>query len=435
MQMSFILKSQRDALASERDELLDVEKPEDLTPEAAARVKEINAELRGLDGDIDDAEKAEGDETEARKATARSAVQVVSEANPVYRKGGETSYFRDLFLAETGRAGAPEARERLAQSQARDVSGSTVSGAGTFAPPLWLVDQYVTYARPARVTADLLVKETLPGGVSSINIPRVSTPTTVAVQATNNASLSSQVLAADSVSSSITTTGGQAVVSMQLIEQSGIPFDDIILRDLTAAHAVALDAGVLSGTGSSGQLTGIIPSAGTTLTYTSSSPAFAGAGALYAQINAGISAIASGRYMPPTGIVMHPRRWSWIMSQVDSSNRPLVTPNGAIFNAPGVTDGVYAQGAAGVLAGLPVYLDANIPINTGAGTNQDTVIIAKLDDLYLWETAVDAQAFSATYANQNSMLFRVTNYSAAIPTRYTKSIATITGTGLVTPTF
>src|SRR5690349_21785972 len=107
----------------------------------------------------------------------RERAVVTGEANPVYRQGDASSpsFFRDLATSQLNQAGATEARARLAASQETRAGDMTsVAGAGgEFAPPLWLVEDFVALARAGRVTADLCTNQTLPSGVSSVNLPKV----------------------------------------------------------------------------------------------------------------------------------------------------------------------------------------------------------------------------------------------------------------------
>lgn len=111
--------------------------------------------------------------------------------------------------------------------------------------------------------------------------------------------------------------------------------------------------------------------------------------------------------------------------------------NGAI-NAVGVGNAAEYGQVVGTLHGLPVITDANIPTNLGAGTNEDIVIVAKLDDLLLWEQDGGMPRelrFEETNGGNLTVKVVVYGYSAFTAGRYPKSVATIGGTGLVTPTF
>jgi hypothetical protein len=94
-----------------------------------------------------------------------------------------------------------------------------------------------------------------------------------------------------------------------------------------------------------------------------------------------------------------------------------------------------AQGLAGSVLGMNVWVDPNIPTNLGAGTNQDVVLMTVADDLWLWESDLRAEAFTSTYADAVGVLLRVFNYAALIVDRYPASLGQLQGSGLVTPSF
>lgn len=444
MKMSEILKARRAALVAERTALLDVE-ADAFSPESEARCTAINTEIADLDARTAEAVEAEHRDEVARAAESRRVpdgtvevpggqVRVGTEANPIYRKGepGGHSYFGDLAASQRGDRAAIQ---RLADSQERALVSSSATAGGSFAPPLWLVDEFIELARAARITADLVHGETLPGGVSSVNLPKVSTGTAVGITQTQATAITQTDMATTSVSSGITTISGGQKVSLELINQSGVAIDNVVLADLALAYASSLDSQVLNGSGANGQLKGLV-TAGTTVTFTTTAPAVVSATAtanFYGKVMGGISAMAGSRLLGPDAIVMHPRRWAWIMNALDTQTRPLVVPNGQAFNPVG-TGGVAAQGPAGTLAGLPVYLDANIATNLGAATNQDQVFILRRDDHWLFESPVEAASFDATYAADNSIFFRVLGFAAFV-TRHSASAQVIDGTGLVAPTF
>ena len=404
------------------------------------------AELRSIDARIAELQEAETREAAAAAhhvATAdvpatRTATAKVNEPNPIYRRdSAETSYFKDLYAAQV--SGQGDARERLMKSQETRALSTAAGAGGQFAPPLWLTEEFVALARPGRVIADLMNKDTLPSGVSSINLPTVNSGAAEAVVVTQNTPIQNTDLATSSVSSGITTIAGMQVVSLQLLQQSGIPFDRVILGDLARAYATQVDVQVIAGSGASGQLRGLLNGAGVGATaFTSATPAVTSATAansFYNKLVAAITSVHTNRYLPPSAIAMHPNRWGWVLEALDSQVRPLVTPD-AYPQFNGVGDaGQFptAEGRVGSMLGLPVYVDPNIPVNLGVGTNEDRVFVMRADDCWLYESAIQTASFDATYAAQNSILFRVLGYSAFIPDRYGKSVNVIAGTGLVAP--
>lgn len=445
MSLKDILVAKREALVAERDAWITERKgiadggPEAFDKDAEQRFDGLTDKIKSHDGEIDTlsariADLGADEQREANAATLRKqTVEVTAEPNPVYRKGDVSapSYFADLAASQRGDR---LATQRLMDSQERALT-TTAGGAGEMAPPLWLTQDFVELARAARVTADLVDNRPLPAGVSSISIPKIVTGTAVGVTQTQATAITQTDLTTTSVSSSIATISGGQKVSLELIKQSAVSMDSVILGDLALAYASGLDVQVLAGSNANGQLKGLA-TAGTTVTYTTTAPAVVSATAaanFYGKVMSGVAAMTGTRLLPPDAIVMHPRRWAWIMNALDSSLRPLVVPNGAAFN-PAATGGVAAQGPAGTLAGLPVYLDANIATNLGAATNQDRVFILRRGDHMLFEAPVEAASFEATYAADNAVFFRVVGFAAFI-TRHAASAQVIDGTGLVAPTF
>lgn len=434
------LEARKAEIERELDTLISAAETEErgFSDEETTKQDELVSEHRSVVSKIESQKAAD----EVRKqmgislGTAGPFAKVVSESNPVYRKGDHsTSFFRDLFLAGSSDPEAPEARTRIQRSQETRALSTVATAGGTLAPPLWITDEYVKLARAARVTADLMTHQDLPQGISSVNLPKISTGTTVAVVQTQNTAISQTDIATTSLSSSITTISGGQTVSIQLIRQGGTPIDDVVLSDLALAYASQLDVQVLTGTGANGQLKGLV-SSGTVVTFTTTTPAFVSstaAASFYNKLMSGISAVNTTRYLPADTIIMHPARWAWILEALDTQNRLQVSPSSPFFNAAGAQDEAIAQGAVGALGGLPVYIDPNIPQNLGVATNQDQVFVLRRGDNWLWESPIEAASFDATYANQNSVFFRVLGFSAFIA-RYAGSVQYIDGTGMVVPT-
>lgn len=428
-------------------EAVHTEKRTALTEDEKTRFDAAEAEIRQIDariGELDTQIRSDEAAAEVAKRYTGLPNARVTDA-PIYTKRGSTnSYFRDLYVAR--QKGDREALDRLERNNkmVADAKGaeqraiSTGTGAGgEFVPPLWLEQEFIAFVRPGRITANLCRQGDVPPGTDSINIPKILTGTATAPQATQNSGVQQTDLSTTSVSSPVVTIAGGQTVSLQLIEQSPLNIDDVVLGDLAADYAKQLGTQVLSGSGSSGQVTGMLTLSGTTsVTWTQATPALGGAGGLYAKIASAISSIHTSRFMPPTAIIMHPRRWAWAESQSDANGRPLVVPEaGGPFNIAANLDEQASQGLVGRMLGLPVYVDSLIPTNGGAGTNQDTIIVAKMDDIWLWESNVRAEAFQQTYANQLSVFVRLYNYAAFQAGRYAPSTALITGTGAITPTF
>jgi HK97 family phage major capsid protein len=377
-------------------------------------------------------------------AEVRGGTQV--KEPPVYAKGNmHRSYFRDLANAKVH--DDPEARERLSRHAAQMAdeqralgnTNTTGGSGGEFAPPTWLVNDYIKLARAGRVTADLFKKSEVPAGTSSINIPRIATGTTVAIQSTQNTALSQTDLTTASVSTGFTTVGGKQLVSQQLLDQSAINFDDVILQDLAAAYAQQIGSQVILGAGTGANNNSVINGLANASVLAANQATLAASPTpqqFYSKANGMLSSFVTNRYANPTHWLMHPRRWYWLMAQVDSQGRPLVVPTAVAFNPLAADNpGPDVQGVAGNFLGLPVVIDPNLPTNLGAGTNQDEIFLVKADDLWLFESQPKAEVFRETYADSVGVLFRLYSYAGTILNRYGSSIATMNGVGLVAPTF
>ena len=369
---------------------------------------------------------------------------------PVYHRGlTGRSYFRDLARwSIDGDSGARENLVRSARATADELqlralgnTNTTGGSGGEFAPPLWLVADYVKLARAGRVTADLMNKSDVPTGVSSVNLPRVITGTNVGLQTTQNTALAQTDMTTGSVGTGFMTLGGKQVVSQQMLDQSEIDFDRVITIDLAADYGRSVGYQVLFGTGTgtsttSGVINGlanaVVPAA-LQAVYTSASPTAQG---FYSKCAGLIAALVTLRYEQPTVWLMHPRRFYWLIAQVDSQGRPLVVPSGHAMNTLGTLESTPEAGNSGFrFLGLPVYIDPQVPTNLGAGVNQDEVFLLKQDDLYFFESPTSAESFRAPYADTLGVLFRLYAYVGTILNRYNSSIGTLNGTGLIAPTF
>jgi len=337
---------------------------------------------------------------------------------------------REEARAKRSAEGERSIRARGGSFEKRVNPNRTDGQGGYFVPPLWLVDEFVAYLRAGRTTANLPMQLDLPTGTDSINLPKVLTGSTTAVQL-DNGTVSSTDITDTFVTAPVRTIAGGQDIAMQLLDQSPVAFDEIVFKDLQSSYNQQLDVQVIAGSGAAGQLKGVVNAGGTAITYTDATPTV---GKLYVPLAQSLSNIARLRFQTATGIVMTPARWYWMVSALDSQGRPLFVPQGPIFNALGTFEGEQAEGLVGSVLGTNVFLDANVPSNLGAGVNQDEIITAKWDDTYLWEGALRTRALSEVLSGTLQVRLQLWNYVAFMPDRYPVSIAIAGGTGTIAPT-
>jgi len=451
------LTARRDAaVRAEETALLEIRNSgrEVLTETEAARHQQAINDIRDLSTHIAD---LEADEQRAgmnspivrriqaaQQTQNRSKTMSVSVNEPeLYRRGGPHSFGLDLMRASTpGMDLDGSARQRLQRHtedmaqraqfggyEYRDIS--RVDGSGGYGvPPAWLMDQYVTYARPGRAFANLCQRQPLPGGTDSINIPKMLTGTTVGIQTADNTTVSETNLTDTFINAPVRTISGQQGVAIQLIDQSPIAFDDVVFRDLTSAHAAVLDQQVMYGTGASGQVLGVTQTPG----ITGIAVASLDIAGIYKAIANAIQTIHVSRFLPPEVVVMHPRRWGWLLTLLDTQNRPLFVPEGnSPWNAAGLLEDVDSQQVVGRTHGLPIVTDPNIATNLGAGTNEDQIFVMRASDLVLWESGIRARVLPETRAANLTVLLQIYSYLAFSCARYPAAVITLSG--LTPPSF
>lgn len=446
-------RKQRDAVEGQRAALVQVSEDEgraDLNEAEStefdaftARIAEINAEIVTRDARIADLaaeETAAGNSAAAlrRAQIVGTQVRVGHEAR-TYEKGNGRSYLQDLARSQVLQDS--EARGRLerhgmevqTEPEYRDLNRTDGTG-GYFVPPLWLMSEYEALARSARPTANLVSQHELPPGTDSINVPKISTGTSTDIQTGDNQSVSETDLADASVSAGVKTIAGQQDIAIQALEQSPVSFDQVIFADLVADYNTKLDVQVLAGSNSAGQVKGITGATGiNAITYTDSTPTV---GELYSKLADAIQQIHTGRFLAPTVIVMHPRRWAWITAAVDSTGRPLVVPNGqGPMNSVAGFNGVLSQTVVGELQGLPVVTDPNISILGGASTTEDYVLVLRASDSHLYESSIRTRVLPEIGSGTLTVRLQIYGYLAFTAERQPKSVSKISGTGLIAPTF
>lgn len=425
---------------------------DDLTEAEAAEFRAAFDAVKALDSERADLEAraAELEDIEARKAAAASAAAALPAATietvgaAVVRRDERTyspdadkrgvSFLRDLVMAST--AGDFEARDRLARHTAEerverpDLEARAV-GTGAFVGltvPQYLTDLVAPNRKAGRVFADLCTSHAMPAAGMSVEISRITTGTSTALQANQNENVSETDIDDTLLTIPVQTIAGRQTVSRQALERStGV--ESIVLSDLVRSYDVTVDATLLNQA-----TTGLnaVTDANVDVAYTDASPT---AAELWPKLFQVISSIQTAVFDGADAFLMHPRRFWWLASNVGTSF-PFVNLAGASPQAGGSVIGTgYGQGPSGYIAGLPVYLDANIVTNIGAGTNEDVIYALTRSECHLWEDGGMFIRAEQPAAISLGVQLVVYGYVAYTFSRYVSANGRIAGTGLVAPTF
>ena len=446
---------ERNTLAGQLEQL----RSEDTTDEA--KVTELRTAKDKLDADID-AQLARVKDLEAEQARDEAATRLAAEVHPsgasredkpaTVRVGQEARTYSPesdkrgkKFLRDVGAAflGDFSARERLARHMeeerveraayfGQDGQVARAAGTGAFAGlvvPQYLTDMYAPAAKASRPFADVCNIHDLPPDGMTVNISRITTATTTAVQ-TENAAVSETNIDDTLLSISVQTIAGQQTLSRQALER-GTGIEDVTLDDLFRSYATTLDSTLLN------QATNGLTNVATSVAYTDASPT---AAELYPKVLESLSGVEGALLDQDPGdniAVMHSRRWYWMQSQVGST-WPFVQQPGYSNQSGGANLATaYGSGARGVLPnGTVVIVDNNVATNLGAGTNEDEIYVGSKREFHLWEDPSAPLLIRAEQPAAASLgvLFVVYGYVAYTHARYAHA-RKVAGTGLVTPTF
>ncbi|MET9876570.1 phage major capsid protein [Actinacidiphila glaucinigra] len=436
----------------EQDALIALRSDETLTEEAVrdqvARRDAADAEVTRRQDALAELETEQAREVELAALQARTvpAATRAPAYDQVARVGAEERTYRadqdrrgQHFERDVAAAflGDYEARDRLARhmQEERVERGDQLRAVGTGAfaglvVPQYLTDLYAPAAAARRPFADAIRRHDLPAQGMSVNISRITTSTSAALQASENTGVSETGIDDTLLTIPVQTIAGQQTLSRQAIER-GAGVEPIVLDDLFRRYATTLDSTLLN------QATTGLAASAATITYTSGTPKVVEA---YPQVVAGLAGVESAMLDQASGeniVVMHSRRWYWLQNGL-SSTWPLISQPGIAAQMGGTNLGAtYGSGVRGVLPnGTPVIVDNNVVTNLGGGTNQDEIYVADRNECHLWEDPNAPMYIRAEQPAAASLgvLMVVYGYAAYTHSRYAHA-QKITGTGLVAPAF
>lgn len=414
----------------------------------------IKRELSGIEVKLVNARKAKAaeDEIEAGDRDIREDPITAPAKRPAYdqiarvgaeertynagncRKGKE--FMRDVLTSYL--YNAPEAHYRLQRHMKEEgiERGAYLQeravGTGAFAGltvPQYLTEMFAPATAALRPFADVCNTHDLPESGMTVNISRITTATSVALQATENALVSETDIDDSLLTENVQTAAGQQTVSRQAIDR-GTGIEEVTMQDLFKRYATALDSTLIN------QATTGLTNVAQNNAYTDATPTAAELWPKLLQAMSGAETAFLGLAVPDFAI-MHPRRWYWLQSQVGTT-WPFMSQPGIPTQAGGVNLAeTYGKGARGILPnGTVAIADANVGTTLGAGT-EDEVYIISSDECHLWEdpqAPVFIRAEQAKAANLGVLLV-LYGYFAYSFRRYTNGMQKISGTGLIAPVF
>ena len=422
------------------DEERDLTETEDTSlKDLATRAVELDARIQEL-RDVQTANleaaklRAEVAATDDSETRAVGNVVVTNEPNTYSEHNRSVSFFGDLYNMQYNND--IEASDRIRRHrQEMDIEhrdGTTANYAGLVVPQ-YLTQLAAELSRAGRPFADQCTSLPLPDSGMTINLSRVTTGSSAAMQAAENNAVSETDIDDTLLTVDVRTIASGQQISRQAVDR-GTGIDALIAADMMGALATVLEDQVLNGSGSSGNMLGLSNISGiNAVTYTDGSPTGA---ELYKKIVDGIQQINSNRFAGADLIVMHPRRLAFLQSETDGNGRPLVVPTQNVpQNAMG-TGPVAGYGVTGAnVAGLPVVTSGKISTAAGSGGNEDVIFIVRRADCLLFED--NTQPVMVRMDQTAGLNLTVTlvayQYACFIGGRYPASISMLSGTGLVNP--
>ena len=315
----------------------------------------------------------------------------------------------DLFAVMNDPIEAVHARIAHVRGERRSLTTAATTG-GDFAlanAPVYLGSMYDTAARAAARMPGVTTLEPLPTSGITVRVPTFTATGPSTAQA-DLATVADPGEGSRAIDVPVVTITAQTTGSLQLLDRGGPTFDAAIAQELGRANATALDVQVLSGTGTGGQMTGILNTAGlTSTTWTTGSPTSAAlrqkGWAAYRDVN------ASGG-LEPDALVMHPRRLAMLAAATGSA--PIVTG--------------YDLPTAPTTCG-------SVPTNLGTGTNEDRILLFARESVVLLTNRPEISVVVDASLSATGGFRVIARQYAALAIRRPEAVGILAGTGLATP--
>lgn len=340
--------------------------------------------------------------------------------------------YNDLHASQRLSDHMREERVERGEYLQRAAGDTTTTNWSGLVVPQYLTDMYAPATAAMRPFANACASHDLPADGLTVNISRVTTPSTVALQTSELAAMTPTSLDDTLLTESIQTALGEQTMSRQAIDR-GTGIEEVVMNDLFRRYATMLDSTLinqattgLSAVAQNNDTTNVDPTA---------------AAGFYTKLHAALAGLEAGflGFAAPTHVIMHSRRWYSLSAKLTTS-WPLVQQPGVQPQTIGINYGVdYDKGIRGILPnGLRVIVDNNIT-TTGGGTagTQDEAYVIAAEECHLWEDAAAPYFIRAEQpkANVLGVLLVLYGYFAYSFRRYANGQQKLTGAGMIAPTF
>jgi HK97 family phage major capsid protein len=256
---------------------------------------------------------------------------------------------------------------------------------------------------------------TLPQGVQSISVPRIATGTTTSTEPDLTAPSNTDFTDA-LITSPVVLITGESLVSQQLVDQSpaDASTDSVVAADLLSSYNGTLEVQLINGSGSSGQLTGLLNVSGiNTITYTDASPT---ASEMVPFLGQAIAAVAQNRKTTANAtFVTSSSRAAWFVSSEDTAGRPL-----GLSNAP-------ASGQFDLLTYRTVKTD-NMPRTISS--TQEPILFIRGGDCILYESEPTVTVATDQSLSGDLQLRIIYRRYCAFVVRYPTAVTAVLGSGM-----
>jgi len=327
-----------------------------------------------------------------------------------YTERSGHSLFADLAADDTD----PRARARIAAY--RDEQRSVTGDYGGLVVPQYIVADLQNSGHSGSQLVDYL-RRTLPPAGMDLTVPRVITAITAADQSPQNTAVAGSTPGTDDETAPVHTVSASFAVARQVLDRArDAELDILVAREGVVAVQALEERRVINGSGTAGQPTGILGAGARTVTLTGTDAA-----STLDAIAEGAAAIDATRESGATTVLMHPRRWRWLLAAGGDRSSAIAPSTGT---AP----------VAGQVLGLDVVASTGVPITLGSSSDEDRVVVLRRADVLVADSPVRVmrQRDAATVSSQLAARILLDRYYASMVID-TAGVSVITGAGVRNP--